>query len=464
MTTETAVPTETAVSTATVPLTATVARLADEDATYWLLREGLGWSVVLQLVWQVPGTVDDAVLTRFATRLSEGRLHRRLRAPRVHGARPAWIPADGTPRAHLDTTPIDDTDIDSWAIDEMSQADLDAADGRCWRVRATPTLAGDTIVSLCALHLVTDGRGLVDAAAEALGSEPEHRRTRASDRRHPRRIDARDALGQVRAAGIGVARAVHTAVRGSGAEHAPDPREPRAPMAHRAPRARPVWATATVSAAEWDRIAHARGGTANTLFVAVVSGLLRSSGYAAQGVPVKVGVPVDRRRGADDERANATAGVSVMLTDDPVPGGDLTGLRASCKEAFVRLADGHRPAAIHLQPLIWLLPTRWVVAAATAGSGMPDAVTSNLGDVPDAAMVIGGRRARRLAFRGIADGVDPSGPHRFGDGVQSWLVRTGTDVTFSVVGFDEESFTDTDHLRRLLADELAAWHLPAQIW
>lgn len=218
----------------------------------------------------------------------------------------------------------------------------------------------------------------------------------------------------------------------------------------------------SVPAADWDAAARAHGGTANSLYIAVVSGLLRSSCYAPPGDPIKVGVPVDVRAGAGDDSSNATAGVSVMLTDDPVPGGSLTAIRRSCKEAFSALPRKRR-ARGDLTALVWLLPATWLIGAVSAGNGMPDAMVSNLGDIGDRATRLGAATARRTAFRGMAQGVDPALPYRFGDGVQSWLLRGDDEITFCVAGFGESVFGG-GRLRRLLADELAAWRLTHDIW
>ncbi|MGV9480645.1 hypothetical protein [Gordonia aichiensis] len=439
-------------------------RLADEDATYWLLDRGLGWSVVLQLTWEIPGVLDPTVITAFADRLARGALHRRVVVPRVAGARPSWVSAGGVLAPVVDVERVPSSETHRWATDALAHAALDAQAGRCWQLRAVVTESGDTVLSLCALHLVTDGRGLVTAARLALASDGDEVAAELSTARPPTVVaDAFDALRQVRASTVGLVRASRR--RRGGSASTWDPRPPRPAPATRAPSAAPRWATVTVSAREWDAVATSHGGTPNTLFIAVIAGLLRSGGYAPSGVPLKVGVPVDRRSGSDDNRANATAGVSIILTGDPVPSGDLSGIRAACKDAYTRLADGVRASTAHLQPLVWLLPPRLVVSAAASGSGMPDAVVSNLGDVDDAVLDVGGHRARRLAFRGMAQGVDPARSHRFGDGVQSWLLRTSDQVTFSVLAFDESVFADDKALRALLADELAAWGLTtSDIW
>ncbi|MDO3648379.1 hypothetical protein [Nocardia mangyaensis] len=274
-------------------------------------------------------------------------------------------------------------------------------------------------------------------------------------------LDAADGVGQVGAAGLGIGRAAVAFTRHRGAE-APGGERPTKPQAHvRSPLARNSWATVSVDAAHWESVAGQHGGTTNTLFIAILAGALRASGY---GTALKVGVPVSRRAQDDDARGNATAGVSVLLTEDLTPGGDLGPLRRQCKEAFTRLSAGERAPHVHLLPLVSLLPTGLVVRAATAGSGMPDVVASNLGDFADEVRCLGGISASAVAFRGIAQGVDPAEPYRFGDGVQSWAMRTGDVWTFSVAAFDEQHFPRPDDLRELLAVELDGWGVEHRMW
>lgn len=470
------------------------ARLADEDATYWFLRQAFGWSVVLQLVWTTDTPVSKAVLAEVNSALANGRLHRRLVTPAVPGARPRWVRATGEPVLRIDDDALGDSEIDRWAAAELSSVELDAVDGDCWRLRANSRAGAGTVISLCALHLVTDGKTMVSAAAAAMAAAipnaapnalppnviSTHVRTSDQVAAPAGTVsvagailaDTIDATGRVLAAGLGALRAVRDVVArhaGFGGAESADagtvPARPvRASMAERSPAAVGTWATVTVPGDDWDRVAALHGGTANVLFVAVITGLLRSSGYAPLGDTVKVGIPVDRRGDGDDDRANVTAGVSVMLTDQPVPGGDLRSVRAACKAAYQRLGSGHRSAVAHLYPLAWLLPPSWLVGVATSGTGMPDAMVSNLGDVPPAAMRWGDVQATRLAFRGNAQGVDAAQPYRFGDGAQAWALRTDAAFTFSVLGFDENSFGGASRLRDLLAAELAAWQLPNEIW
>lgn len=95
---------------------------------------------------------------------------------------------------------------------------------------------------------------------------------------------------------------------------------------------------------------------------------------------------------------------------------------------------------------------------------MPDAVVSNLGVFAAELTNIGGVQASGVAFRGIAQGVNAQLPYRFGDGVQSWLLEVGDQITFSVVAFDESAFPGRADLHRLLGAELDAWGVPYRIW
>ncbi|WP_157102137.1 hypothetical protein [Nocardia caishijiensis] len=304
--------------------------------------------------------------------------------------------------------------------------------------------------------------GVADAAEGGIDAVPVGPRVRSHSvgRLVDTAVDAADGVGQVVAAGRGIVKAAMAFARARGAGSAGDGRPVKSGAHVRAPRARYSWATVSVDAAHWDSVARHHGGTANTLFIAVLVGVLRASGY---GQVLEVGIPVSRRT-EDDARGNATAGVSVTLTEDLPPGGDLRPLRRQCKDAFTRLSAGERAAHVHLLPLVGLLPTGLVVRAATAGSGMPDVVASNLGDFDSELRCIGGVHASAVAFRGIAQGVDPAASYRFGDGVQSWGLRTGDTWTFSVAAFDEECFPQPDDLAKMLAAELDGWGVEHRMW
>ncbi|MGN2639391.1 hypothetical protein ACTD5D_25145 [Nocardia takedensis] len=437
----------------------TATRMQPEDSTYWFVREAFGWSVVLQLLWLLPAPPAPEALRAFNSRLAEGVLARRLAPAVVPFARPRWERAAAGPDLVVDPDPIPVAAVEPWARRELDTVPLDPERGPAWRLRAVTRTDGGAALSLTTLHLVADGRSMVAAAVDALHGNPRDPLTRHRAPRSPFAADLADGVGQVAAAGRGILRAV----RASGTRADSPQARVRAPAHQRAPRAEPAWAMVSVDVADWEAAAAAHGGTANTLFVAVLAGLLRTSGAARSGTPLVVGIPVSHRADGD-ERGNATAGVSVVLTDDPVPGGDLAGIRRLCKAAFTRLSAGQRPAHVHLTPLLTLLPTGVVVRAVSAGSAMPDAVASNLGDFPAELADVGGVTADAVAFRGTAQGVDPDLPYRFGDGVQSWLLRTGSTLSFSVAAFDERHIADSAALRGLLGAELGKWKVVHRLW
>ncbi|WP_188490693.1 hypothetical protein [Williamsia phyllosphaerae] len=431
--------------------------------TYWFVNRAFDWSVVLQLVWTFDEVVDAAALAQMNAELAVGSLNRRVVLPSVPIARPRWSHSPATPDVVIDTLPIGADGIEAWADGELETVTLDPVDGSAWRLRGVPTADGGFVVSLTTLHLVADGRGMVAAAVAAATSGGSSDPVPLSTRRAVL-ADLADVLTVVSQAGSGVARALTSAVRSTTDDGPPPPaRAVRAPMHERSPSARTRWAVVSVSAAHWEEVARRHHGTSNILFVAVIAGALRAAGHLPADEPIKVGIPVSRRTEGDD-RANATAGVSVMVRGEVTAGGDLTALRRLCKQAYERLAAGTRPAMMHLRPLMNVLPVSVVAKVATAGNGMPDVMTSNLGVFGPEVARIGGHTASAVAFRGDAQGVDPDLHHRFGDGLQSWSVQVGDTLTFSVAAFDESAFAGASELRAGIAAELDAWGVVHRIW
>lgn len=156
--------------------------------------------------------------------------------------------------------------------------------------------------------------------------------------------------------------------------------------------------------------------------------------------------------------------MSISLAERVIPGSDLGGVRALCRDAFAALSAGRRPAMIHLQPLLQVLPLSVVTSVVTGGgSGMPDVVASNLGSF-DGLRRVGGRTATDVAFRGTAHHVDPAGTQRFGEGVQSWYLETDGAATFAVAGFDETRVGSAQALTAALSAELTGWDVPHEFW
>ena len=441
-------------------------RLEAGDFTYWFLHRELGWSVVLQLVWTFDRPPGREALSAINKNLASSPLNRLVAVSGLPGVRPRWVRADTHPGLIIDVTPIDSDLVGAWADAELESAPLDPLTGPPWQLRGVFTEQGGFALSLTALHLVTDGQNMVGAAVDAFTDRTPEPLWSGVSGVGPRRqlIDEGvDLLSDIGSAIGGVVRAAATGGASMFGKRGAIDRAPRLPMHERAPRAHASWSTVSVDSDVWTKVAAEHGGTSNSLFIAVISGVLRSSGCAPLGVPIKVGIPVSQRTDGDD-RANATAGVSVTLTDEPVPGGTLRHIRQQCKAAFTALDAGRRPAMIHLQPLMWLLPAQLIIKTVSSGDGMPDAVASNLGVFTPELTEVGGVAASGVAFRGIAQGVNAALPYRFGDGVQSWLLEYGGTTTFSVAAFDEMHIADSAELGGILAEELRAWGVPFRLW
>ena len=440
-------------------------RLEAGDFTYWFLHRELGWSVVLQLVWTFDRPPGRPALAAINRNLASSPLNRLVAVSGIPGARPRWVQAHSHPDLVIDVTPIDSGLVKSWANSELESVPLDPVAGPPWQLRGVSTEQGGFALSLTALHLVTDGQKMVGAAVDAFTDCSPDVVFASASTVGPRQLvdDGLDLLSDIGSAIGGLVRATAAGGASMFGKRPTINRGRRLPMHKRAPRARVSWSTVSVDSDVWKKVAAEHGGTPNSLFIAVIAGVLRSSGCAPLGAPIKVGIPVSQRTDGDD-RANATAGVSVTLTDEPVPGGTLQHIRQQSKAAFTSLGAGRRPAMIHLQPLMWLLPSSLIIKAVSSGDGMPDAVASNLGEFTPKLTEVGGVAASAVAFRGIAQGVDAALPYRFGDGVQSWLLQYGENTTFSVAAFDEMHIADSAELGRLLADELRAWGLPFRLW
>ncbi|MGB7362549.1 MAG: hypothetical protein WA931_05870 [Rhodococcus sp. (in: high G+C Gram-positive bacteria)] len=471
-----------------------VMRLQDQDFTYWFLSEAFGWDVVLQLVWTFSEPLPDNDVEAMAVALAGGPLHRRIVRPLVPGARPGWVRSAASAAPVVDTEPVDDDEVQAWATLDLETVDLDADAGTCWALRSVRTRAGGSALSLTCLHLVADGRSMTAAAASAgaaVGRVDPPTTGPAGHALHasatvPRIVsDVVDAARQLVGAGGALARTALSVVGGlrvgtntgqsntgqsntgqsnTGKLERGVPRTARSPAHVRAPRARPSWATVTVDVHDWERIAREHGGTRNSLFVAVIAGALFATGYGNDGAGVKVGIPMSLRHSEEDDRSNATGGVSIVLTERPEPGGDLSDVRRLCRDAFAALSAGRRSATVHLQPVLQLLPLSLVTAVVMSGeSSMPDVVASNLGQFEHVSN-IGSVTASKVAFRGTAHHVDPAGTRRFGEGLQSWYLETDGKATFAVAGFDESRVGSAQELATALSSELTGWGVPHELW
>lgn len=382
----------------------------------------------------------DAV-TELRLALARGPLNRAVSRTRVPAARDRWV------RSAVSVIPtrtehIADDEVSDWLDRRLRTARLDPAEGSAWRLDDAVTGDGRRVVSLLVSHMVTDGQGVyraLDAAAAGLAAELPP----AGSARGVRAVrdDLTDAARQLGAA----ARAVRIVAAGRRADcHSARKRRPR--RCGRCPRTlttaliqtapTPPSRSSTSTAGPWHRRAQEYGGTANSLFVAVLAGIVTRAGVPVgegRDALTKVCIAVSRRGDESDDRANASGRVWIRVPGEVEPRMDLSVIRSQSKKAFIEYAEsGADRTADNLQAIVRLLPGTLIGKMMRAIPG-PDTTVSNLGVAPETALTIGGSVAERFSIRAIMLGVPPSARRKQGPAIAAWAVEYHDRITLSVL-------------------------------
>ncbi len=439
-------------------------RVAGADESYLLAQDLFGWSAPIQYAWVFAHEPELAELERFGDQLAAGSLSRKVVRAVVPIARHRWVRSPHPPVLRIQPVPITDAEIGAWADNTLRTADLDPVDGRGWQLIGVRTTSGKFVLSLLISHMVADGQGLYNALAAAhAGSSASTLPTEAEVLGTPRwRADAKDALAQLREA-ASAARAIGTELWRT--------RNNRPVTVAHIPRtidvatdgADTTLAIVDIDRARWAEQAQKFDGTGNTLFTALLGGLVQRSGYPVGSDGLRICIAVSNRE-AGDERANASGGVWIRVPDQISPTTGLRGIRALSKEAFTRYAtSGQDKLTDNLQPVVRLLPDAMIKKMMLSITG-PDTTVSNLGAAPDSAIEIGGQRAESFAIRAIMQGRDATERRRQGPAVAAWAVEYDNKLTITFFGIHPEYFGDEAKLRSHIAAELEAWGLAATMW
>ncbi|MCD9142794.1 hypothetical protein [Streptomyces albireticuli] len=417
------------------------ARLNPTDEMLLGAERSLGSSRVVQVLWRLPAPVSPEALREEWHRLDRGRLSRRPVPAGFPGGRRVWVPAPNTepPRHHA--AALTDATVPDW-LDEQVRAPLPAGSSTLWRLAAAPYGAG-ALVSLTVPHFRSDGLGIFTALG-AEGPVPACRaggapgaaarelagwaaRTLADREERSRLVSALRTAPGLRAAGS-------------------------------APR---FFTTAffDLDAAAWEERARARGGTANSLFVEIAANLVRARVPRAGRAPLRVGIPMDLRRGPGDERANALVVVPLEVPAGEPQHTDLRRTRLETKDALA--GSGEHSTTLVPERLWHLLPGRYAARLKAPGSQATDVVASNFGELPEHVTRFAGQRADRTALRTM--NVPGVVPERAGLRASLCLVRTGERLTVTVTGMPDH-FGDARSLRDAVTEEFAAWGLRAEAW
>ncbi|WP_454858904.1 hypothetical protein [Promicromonospora soli] len=474
-------------------------RLTYDDDLFLRTRRVLGVAVVNQTIWRLPAPLDAGAVRALHRGLANGPLQRVVRPGRLPGARARWSASAVSLDPLVESTPVPDDAVLTWA-DRQAQANLDPENGPTWALAAAPTASGGSVLSFLTSHVVADGGmhigALQAAVAEATlaagkaatgGAAPDSSRAATTDpgdaapavRRLPREgerirtglvADLRDATGQARAAVGGLRKAARQGpVPPVMAQQSSDRPRP-APRTDDAQPANPPVVVVDTDASTWHRAAHAAGGTANSLLIAVCTEILLAAGVATAGMPVRVSVPVSLR-GKNDLRSNATSGVSIAVdtTVTPAPEragvvADMAQIRASAAAEFRALTSGTRVDTLGpLKPLMQMVPDA-VAKLAARDATAPLCLASNLGRLPATFAAPLGTPASSVLMRGVTQGLTRGRLRQMRGGLDSWWSEHDGVATLVVLGLDVEHLGEPAQVRAAVESVYARHGLPVRFW
>ncbi|WP_063000205.1 hypothetical protein [Nocardia jinanensis] len=452
-------------------------RLSVVDEIFLRTHQGFGTPIVLQGLWRTEDVVEPAMLTRLHEALRTGPLARRVVRPRIPGARSRW---QHNGRAHpleLHGTPLVPEAIPAWA--DTRGTHLDPEHGPGWRLSVAPLTDGGTIVALTCSHVLADARGLIIAVERALqavdsgadanpgtgpGELPDSRNAGAhdSDWVDAARTWATVALGGARAAAARLPRPVrrHRSELAERSDSAVPELGGRSELGGRpelSGRPRPgnaeMFEPALIlrcPAAEWERIATAYGGTANSLFIWFVADMLWAAGFPA--TVIAASLPVDTR---DEPRIdNELAMTEIVVTQRDGP----AGIRAKSRAAYERRMSS--PGGLP-EEFLYLVPDK-VAHLLSRGAGERDILCSNIGPIPPALSALGPHECTGIATRALHPGLIHANRPR--TRLSGYLCRFRDDYLLTLASLYPEHIADVAALHRLAAATAARVDLPIRPW
>lgn len=444
-----------------------------------LLRTGrtLGVAVVNQTVWRLPAPLDGDAVRALHHALSNGPLQRVVRPGRLPGARARWAASTALLEPAVQSAPVPEDAVLAWA-DRQAQVNLDPGNGPTWAIASASTASGRSLLSFVTSHVVADVGMHVGALQAAVADVAAGTADRpAPSRRLPvegERIrtglvaDLRDATGQTRAVVGGLRRATRQGPLPSlMAQQSVDRARPRAHADDAQPADPPVVVVDT-DASTWHRTAHAAGGTASSLLIAVCTEILLAAGAATAGMPVHVSIPVSLR-GQGDLRSNVTSGVSIAVdttvTLPPKRAGVVTDMAQirSRSELAVSTSDTRADTAGLLQPLLQMVP-EVVTGRAARAAAAPMCRASNLGRLSATFAAPLGTPASGVLMREVTQGLSRGRLREMRGGLDSWWSEHGGVATLVVLGLDDDRLGEPGQLRAAVESVYTRRGLPMRFW
>lgn len=431
-----------------------VERLSTDDDLFVRMEHALGLGVVNQVLWWLDGRLDGAAFTALAAGLRQGRLSRLVRR-RPPPCRDRWSYTPTAGLAVFETESITAGGESTWARQQVD-APVNSVDGPAWRLSAAYSEDGThTLVSLVVAHAVADGWAVVTAVEEAI---TQIAFPVGSGRRLVLSDIADGASTLLTAVGAAGAMALG-GMRPSAQSAAPPTTQRPATVADDADTAA-VSTFAMIDAEKFRRVAAERNGTTNSLFVAIMVGVLVRAGLAAPGDCVPISLPVSVHS-PGDRLANATTGTTALITVTDDRFRNLSAIRAACKAAYSTVGAG--AGAVSRTMLVAQALGDGLVRRLAAGMSTPLCVASNLGDVSADFTSLGTDLGATILMRAVpqrASGVLASNS----GGISGWLCSSGDVTTMATTALDPARIPDEHTLRTVVAAELGDWSLSEVGW
>lgn len=154
----------------------------------------------------------------------------------------------------------------------------------------------------------------------------------------------------------------------------------------------------------------------------------------------------------------------VDLTDDLFS--DLTPVRAASREKFAGVADGSALGPMEpLKPLIQVLPDRLLARAARNAANKPVLCTSsNVGELPDGLVGLGGAPAARIMCRTVTQNLTRDRAYRAGGGLTVWLAGLGDRMSLTVQTLDVDRVADAAQLQKAVDSALTQIGVTGRAW
>ncbi|WP_231912692.1 hypothetical protein [Rhodococcus sp. EPR-157] len=449
-------------------------RIGFADHLFLRMHHGIGNPVVNQFLWLLDTAVSGDDLEKLRTNLSRGLLARRVEPPTLPTARHRWVASTVSLPLELATSPLPSDTVLCWAEQRVID-DLDPEAGIGWQLAAAPLSGGGMVVSLVCSHMVADGAAMVEAIRRA---NSDNSRVDARDLGTSPSLfggiveDLGDTVGEAKPILQWVAEkvvATATSVFSSGQDSASGSGQIDPPRRQNVDQASGPWSPPYVvvecSAAEWHAAAAEWGGTSNSLFIGVMTAISEALGRAMPGDELRRALPYSDRDPLDID-SNSTKIIPVRVPVSDRQDRDLTRIRKASKAAFTdftaRQKAGTASPTVPL-PLIQMLPDV-VVARLPMPTDGAEGLCSNLGQLPEDFITIGGVRARSVAARATFAGADAAFARTLGGGSTAWATETDEAITITLHGMDPDRMVTDSAVRDVVADVLQRWKISHRFW